>query len=225
MANAGRGRFWLRVLGGAACLLVSYALAALVLGLVPVNRGFIEPADGVEIFVFTNGVHAGLAVPLSSPEADLAGLFPPPPGSEGRQIYVMVGWGDRRVYTETPTWSDVSVPSVVLALLGSSDTVVHVEHIARPRASAEFVPVRLGADAYGRLFAHMRASLLGNGGGQPVFLPGVNHGRLDAFYLGTGRYTAIYTCNEWVRAGLATAGVRTAVWAPLDWAIFHHLRR
>lgn len=225
MANAGRGRFWLCALGGVAGLIASYALAALVLGLMPVNRSFVEPADGVEIFVFTNGVHAGLALPLSSPEVDLAGLFPPPPGNEGREIFVMIGWGDRRVYTETPTWADVSLPSVVLALLGSNDTVVHVEHIARPRGSADFVAVRLGAEGYRRLVAHMRASLRGNGAGRPVFLPGVNHGRRDAFYLGTGRYTAIYTCNEWVRAGLAAAGVRTAVWAPLDWAIFHHLRR
>ena len=225
MANSGRGPFWLRVLGGAAGLLVSYALAALVLGLVPVNRGFVEPADGVEIFVFTNGVHAGFVLPLTSDGADLAALFPPPPGNDGREIYVMVGWGDRRVYTETLTWSDVSVPSVVLALLGSNDTVVHVEHMAKPRASADFVPMRLGAEAYRRLIAHLRASLRSNGGGRPVLLPGVNHGRLDAFYRGTGRYTAIYTCNEWVRAGLAAAGVRTAVWAPLDWAIFHHLRR
>ena len=113
----------------------------------------------------------------------------------------------------------------MLALLGSNDTVVHVEHMAKPRASSDFVPMRLGAEAYRRLIAHLRASLRSNGGGRPVLLPGVNHGRLDAFYRGTGRYTAIYTCNEWVRAGLAAAGVRTAVWAPLDWAIFHHLRR
>ncbi len=225
MANTVRGRFWLRVFGAVTGLLASYALAALVLGLLPVNRGFLEPADGIEIFVFTNGVHAGLAVPLSSAEADLAGLFPPPPGNEGREIYVIFGWGDRRVYTEALTWADVSVSTVMLALLGSNDTVVHVEHVARPRASGDFVPVRLGAMGYRRLIGHLRASLLGNGGGRPVLLPGVSHGRLDRFYLGTGRYTAIYTCNEWVRAGLAEAGVRTAIWAPLDWAIFHHLRR
>ena len=225
MFNSGRGSFWLRVLGGVAGLLTSYFVAALVLGLVPVNRSFAEPANGIEIFVFTNGVHAGLAVPLASAGANLAEMFPPPPGNEGREIFVMVGWGDRRVYTATQTWSDLSLPSVALALLGSNDTVVHVEHTARPRASAEFVPVRLGLEAYRRLLVHVRASLLDNGGGQPVLLPGVSHGRRDAFYLGTGRYTVIYTCNEWVRAGLAAAGVKTAAWAPLDWAIFHHLRR
>lgn len=225
MAAQGRGRAWPRVLVAVAGFLASYFLSALVLGLVPVNRGFVEPADGTEIFVFTNGVHAGLAVPLSSAGGNLAELFPPPPGSAGREIFVMVGWGDRRVYTQTRTWGDLSFTSVALALLGSNDTVVHVEHIARPKASEHFVPVRLSAEAMGRLVAHIRASLLGNGGGRPVLLPGVDHGRLDVFYVGTGRYTAIYTCNEWVRAGLAAAGVRTAVWAPLDWAIFHQLKR
>jgi hypothetical protein len=37
-------------------------------------------------------------------------------------------------------------------------------------------------------------------------------------------YTFWFTCNEWVRRGLAEAGVRTAAWAPFDAAIFWQMR-
>ena len=46
----------------------------------------------------------------------------------------------------------------------------------------------------------------------------------DAFYEGTGRYTLWLTCNEWIGRALAGAGVRTAVRAPFDAALFWQLR-
>jgi hypothetical protein len=36
-------------------------------------------------------------------------------------------------------------------------------------------------------------------------------------------YTFWHTCNEWTRRALATAGVRTATWAPFDIAVMFHL--
>jgi hypothetical protein len=35
----------------------------------------------------------------------------------------------------------------------------------------------------------------------------------------------VLTSNEWVRRGLAQAGVRTARWAPFDRALFWHAER
>lgn len=203
-----------------------YAGIALVLGLLPVNRRFVPPADGIEIHLVTNGVHAGFAVPLVNGIADLRADFPLPPGvAEERDIFVMVGWGDRLVYTETPTWRDLKPLSAVTALLGLNSTVMHVEHIRRPAPSAQFVSTRIDENGYRRLIGHVRASLRRDAHGRAIRLAGISHGRKDAFYEALGRYTLIYTCNEWVREGLAIAGVRTAVWAPLDTALFWQLRR
>lgn len=210
-----------------------YFVCALVLGLVPVNRGFVAApdgilGDGIEVFVVSNGVHAGFAVPLVSRVADLRPDLPLPPGVGGgndEDIYVMIGWGDQRFYTQTRTWNDLTLRNTVSALLGFNDTVLHVEHIARPRASEHDVSMRLSEAGYQRLLGHIGGFVRRDGQGRPIRLDGVSHGRQDAFYMALGRYTLIYTCNEWVRAGLAAAGVRTAAWSPLDWAIFHHLRR
>ena len=36
----------------------------------------------------------------------------------------------------------------------------------------------------------------------------------DAFYEGTGRYSAVRTCNSWTGAALAAAGIRVGAWTP-----------
>lgn len=216
----------LRAAQALAGFVLVYAVIAVLLGLLPVNRRFMPPAEGIEIFLLSNGVHAGFAVPLVSAEADLRGEFPPPPGTgDASAIFVTVGWGDRLVYTETPSWRELRPWSALTALLGLNPTVMHVEHIRRPSQNASVVPVRLTAAGYRRLIGHIRASVRRDVADRPVRLAGLSHGRQDAFYEGAGRYTLIYTCNEWVREGLAKAGVRTATWAPLDAALFYQLRR
>lgn len=219
-----------RVAALAAALLASilfvYAGATVVLGLLSVNRDAIAPADGIEIFLLSNGAHAAFALPLVSPAADLRRALPLPDVDHAADDgYLMIGWGDARVYPSTQSWSQLTVSNALTALLGLNSTVMHVEHIRRPRPSERGVAVRVGADGYRRLLSHIAGSLRGDTDGRLVRVPGASHGRRDAFYEALGRYTLIYTCNEWVREGLAKAGVRTARWAPLEQALFWHLRR
>lgn len=203
-----------------------YAAFAVALGLLPVNRGVVPPAAGIEIFLVGNGVHASLALPLKNSIADLQADFPLPDGhTDSQGVLVLVGWGDRLVYTETPQWRDLKLLSAATALLGLNAAVMHVEHIRRPKPFSRSQPLHVSDEGYRRLVGHVRASLNRDPQGRAVRIAGHSHGRRDAFYEGRGRYTLIYTCNEWVREGLARAGVRTATWAPLDIALFWQLRR
>jgi hypothetical protein len=89
-------------LGFAAGMVLLYVLAALLLGLVPRNPGFVETADGVEIYVRTNGVHADLVVPTQwngidwgaeFPAHDMSGLVAP-------ARWIAFGWGDPRFHAD-----------------------------------------------------------------------------------------------------------------------------
>ncbi|MCX8116114.1 MAG: DUF2459 domain-containing protein, partial [Burkholderiaceae bacterium] len=60
--------------------------------------------------------------------------------------------------------------------------------------------------------------------GRPLRIDAPGYFDTDAFYEAVPVYTLWFTCNEWVRRGLADAGVRTAAWAPFDTAIFWQLR-
>ncbi|MFQ5506440.1 MAG: hypothetical protein ACE5F1_16845, partial [Planctomycetota bacterium] len=59
-----------RCLLGFLALVATYLLAALVLGLIPTNTDY-RPADhGIEIFVWTNGVHTDFVLPSRNVQND-----------------------------------------------------------------------------------------------------------------------------------------------------------
>ena len=122
--------------------------------------------------------------------------------------HIAVGWGDRAFYVETPSWSDVNLATVGRAAIGSSRTVLHVEHVPAPPTGNAVRAIMLTPDQYRRLAAFVRASL-GPGGK----IAG-GYGPDDAFYDARGTYSAVTTCNEWTGAALRSAGVRVGAWTP-----------
>jgi uncharacterized protein (TIGR02117 family) len=83
--------------------------------------------------------------------------------------------------------------------------------------------IDLNAEQYTRLVAGLRAGFARGADGRPGRIDDPGYFDTDAFYEGTGRYTAWLTCNEWIRRVLAGAGVRTAVWSPFEAALFWQL--
>ncbi len=167
-----------------------YLLAALVLARVPVNAGWTEPATGVTIFVQSNGVHTGIVLPA---------------GTDRWHAY---GWGDRAFYLETPRWQDLRPTTAAKALIGSGDTVVHVDELGPFLADDNWRPLRLRPAEYARLRQFIAASLVPGGRAIAGYTPS------DRFYPARGRYSAIITCNVWTARALAAAGVKTGLWTP-----------
>src|SRR5580765_2230625 len=101
---------WLKRLALAlAAVPLAYLLAALIGSLVPVNRGWTEPDDGVTIYLANNGIHSDIVMPAKAegldwtlylPKSDVAA---PDPQAE----WVAFGSGEQRVYLETPRWRDI----------------------------------------------------------------------------------------------------------------------
>lgn len=210
-----------------AAALSAYLVAALILGLLPVNDGFRQAAAGVTIFVRSNGVHADIAVPVKAGGIDWSGVFPAGDfaTAPGDTSYIGFGWGDRDFYLETRTWADVRFTAAAGALLGLKPTVMHVEYMEPRNFVGERVAVTISAEQYERLTGHIRSTVRMAAEGAPIQVPGAHYGANDAFYEANGAYSFIYTCNEWVRRGLATAGVRAPWWSPFDAALFYQLRR
>lgn len=211
-------------LGVVAGLLALYALAALVLGLIPRNPGFVETADGVEIYVRTNGVHADLVVPTrwngidwdaEFPARDMSALVAP-------SRWIAFGWGDRGFMLTTPTWVDLRPGTAFVALSGLGRGAMHVEYVESPGAYSAR-RVRLSAEQYRRLVAFIRDAFVRDASGAVRRIDAAGYFGTDAFYEAVPTYTFWNTCNEWTRRALATAGVTTAWWAPLDIAVMHHL--
>ena len=200
-----------RVALAIASLLIGYGAAGLIGGAIPANASWRAPAQGVEIFVESNGVHTGLVVPKVAAGVDWRPLARPEHLADPRYAgwdHLSFGWGERAFYLQTPTWWDVRPTTVVAAAIGSRRTLVHVDHVPRPRADRNVRRIVLRPEEYRRLAAYIRGFVA----------PGGEHyrgyGPYDAVYQSRGRYDAVSTCNAWTGKALREAGVKVGAWTP-----------
>jgi uncharacterized protein (TIGR02117 family) len=219
-------RILLRLLGVLLTIPLAYLVAALLLGLIPANAGWQEPKEGVRIFVRTNGLHTWIVVPMVEPEMDWRPLLP---GADlkdprwGNGDSVAIGYGNRQVYLETPTWADLKLRDALSAVVGWGPALVHADHDHRPKPDATQRPIMLTHPQYARLAAFIRTSFRYGPNGRPIPVKGRGYGPADAFYEATGRYSALRTCNEWTGEALRRAGVRTGLWTPVSQSVMWRL--
>jgi len=222
----------LRVLGWSLAipfwLAATYLTAAAAGGFIPHGAIGDPGPKEIEIYVVSNGVHADLLLPVSALDIDWRRRLPSFDDEDvanGGFPYLAFGWGDRAFYLTTPTWSDLKLSTALLALSGLDSTVMHVQAASPPPTGPRARRLSLTAPQYRQLVDYIDRSFAHDPDGAPMPIPGAHYfGRHDAFYEARGHYSAFNTCNEWTRQALYEAGQPTALWAPFDVALFHHLR-
>jgi uncharacterized protein (TIGR02117 family) len=202
-----------------------YLLAAVAGAFIPRNAGWTEPAEGVQIFVRTNGVHADVVLPAQAEGIDWYELLPPEhvrnPAAAGG--WVGIGWGQREFYLETERWADLTVRTAVRALTGG-DPLMHVGHLSQPRPSGMNRPLRLSPEAYRRMAEAIQRSFQRAEDGSAIPLTGEGYGEHDTFYEAHGTYHAFRTSNQWTSDILARAGVTIGIWTPFEQGIMWRFR-
>ena len=202
-----------RALLALAAVPLAYLLASLAGSLIPVNRAWTEPANGITIYIADNGVHADIIMPARAEGLDWEPLVPkshfaaPNPGAQ----WVAFGAGEERVYLKTPRWRDIT-PATIWSALAGGRRVMHVEWVANPRYAAR--EIRLRPEEYRRLWASIRADFDLDRAGRTKRIDHPGYGQSDAFYRALGKANAVRTCNTWTAHKLRLAGVRTSLWPP-----------
>ncbi len=204
----------------------TYVTAAIALGAIPVNASFVEPPDGIPIYLRTNGVHAELILPTRAAGIDWSMQHPP---AHMRSLaepldWVAFGWGDLGFFAHTPTWADLKLGTALIALSGLGPGAMHVEYIESPRAY-KAREVKISAEQYAKLAAYVRASFERDAAGRPNRADVPGYFTTDAFYEASTGYKFWFTCNDWVRKALSDAEVRAPVWSPFDTALFYQLQQ
>ncbi len=197
-------------------MMVLYAIVLLI-GLIPVNNGFEPTADGVEIYVISTAIHADIIVPLSHSAIDWRSEFPADTftGDTGAAQYVAFGWGDRGVYVDTPTWADLRFTTAAKAMLLPSECCLHVRFLSQTRHLKDAHKVRISDEEYQRLVAFIQRSFKPDAQRRKVQIPDAAYGKNDAFFIATGNYHALNTCNSWVGKALKSTGVRAPWISPM----------
>lgn len=214
-----RARVWLAGLALAPLLIVAaFLLLAWIGAALPRNPGWSEPERGITIMVETNGVHTGIVMPVVSPVKDWRTTFPsagePRPLDGQLPTHIAIGWGEKEVFLNTPTWGDLKLSTAARIVLHGGEGLMRVGHYVQPLPSDHHRPVTLRPAEYARLVERIEAAL-------PALPPGAERRTYPSYELGArnydarGRYTLTNTCNQWVGDVLAYAGMRMGVWTPL----------
>ncbi|TPI14075.1 TIGR02117 family protein [Mesorhizobium sp. B4-1-3] len=211
-----------------AMLVVALLLAAALGTVVPRPLWPAAMAEGEgtrHILVLKNPIHTDIAVPLDDGVrrrfAFLADAGLPIEAAEAR--YIVLGWGGRAFYLETPTWSQLKAGPVLKALTLDA-SVIHVDVAG---AIKEPHPDVAGFDIdeahFAALLDYIAASFQ-RGTGGPVAIEDAGYSTYDRFYEAKGHFNALVGCNTWTAAGLRVAGIRTGWWNPLPVSLWWSLR-
>jgi uncharacterized protein (TIGR02117 family) len=186
-------------------------------------------ADGAAtirtILVLSNPIHTDIAIPLDDAlRARFAFLSEAgvPVGNPGAK-YLVIGWGGRSFYLETPHWADVK-PLPVLRALTVDRSVVHVDVTGNLREDDPAI-TRLQTDDAGmaRMLDFIQTSFAQRNG-KPMPIIEMRYGRYDAFYEANGVFNALLGCNTWTARALREAGLRTGAWNPVPQTLAISLR-
>jgi uncharacterized protein (TIGR02117 family) len=192
---------------------LAYLAAALAGSLIPVNRAWTEPDEGVTIYLANNGLHSDIVMPVQAQGLDWAPFVPKSdfPDPDANAQWVAFGSGEERVYLETPRWRDIKPKTIWSAMTGGR-RVMHVEWVSNPAYIDR--AIRLRPEEYRRLWAAIRADFQLDQNGKPERIDHPGYGRSDAFYWATGKFHALKTCNTWASSRFRLAGIRTSLWPP-----------
>ncbi len=217
VTRRGIGRALAWILAGVAALVAAFLLAAWIGSAIPRNPGWQEPATGIPIMIESNGVHTGLVLPIVTDIKDWRTTFPSagaPRVEDGwMPTHIAIGWGEKEVFLNTPTWSDLKLSTALRIATRGGEGLVRVSHYVNPQPSPYHRRILLRPEEYARLTRRVEAML-------PPLPPGARRRSYTGFdptahnYDASGRYTLTNTCNQWTSDTLAHAGVRIGAWTP-----------
>ena len=199
-------------------LIAVFFLAAWIGSSIPRNAGWSEPATGIPVMIESNGVHTGIVMPIVTAEKDWRTTFPSagmPREQDGYlPTHVAIGWGEKEVFLNTPTWGDLKPGTVARIILSGGEGVMRVAHYLNPQPSPDHRWITLRPAEYRKLVEQIEAALPPLPAGEERYSYD-SYERGARYYDANGRYTVTNTCNQWVGDTLAAAGIEMGWWTPL----------
>lgn len=183
-----------------------------------VPRPLFSQSDGeeksVEALVITNPIHTDIAISVTSETLQAFGFLSQsglPLDAPGLR-WIVLGWGGRAFYLETPTWGDLKlVPS--LKALTIDRSVLHVALTGEiDRSLPNVKSIRISEAEFSRLFQSILDSFDPQA---PEAIEGAGYGTNDRFFEAKGYFNVLFSCNTWAAKVLRAAGLQTGWWNPL----------
>lgn len=220
-------RILLKIIGGFLAIVLLYLFCGYFIPFIEVPAEKTNEPKTVDIYLFTNGVHTDLVVPVKNEQYDWSKTIPFK-NTHSRKTdfrYLAVGWGDKGFYLDTPTWADLKFSTAFKAAFWLSESAMHCTFYKTMTEGKDCVKITITKTEYQNLINYINAKFDHDENGNVQWIKtNAVYGNNDAFYDAQGKYSFLNTCNTWANSGLKAAGQKSALWSPTDFGIFRHYR-
>ncbi len=175
-----------------------------------------EDAPSTDIYLVSNGYHAGLVLPTAQ-LAEIASrndvsVLAVIAESFGSYPFIEIGWGEEQFYAAVPTAAQMTFGMAVRALFWPGNaSVLHVAGLPdNPRQvfrQADIVRVALSEPGLVRMLKQIDATFARNGETPAPQLLGRGLYRTSLFYRAHGAFHVFNVCNHWAADMLSAAGL------------------
>ena len=217
----------LKILGIILGIVVIYVVLGLLIPYIPVSAKDDGQKKEIPIYIYTNGVHTDIVMPVKNDLQDwsLKIPFADTKSKKTDYSYIGIGWGDKGFYLDTPTWADLKFSTAVKAAFWLSDSAMHCTYYRTMKEGEDCKMIMISRGQYENLVKYVEDKFDRDQNGNFMLIHTNDvYGDNDAFYDAKGTYSFMYTCNTWSNNALKAAGQKAALWTPSDFGIFQHYK-
>lgn len=217
----------LKTLGIIIGIIAVYALLGYFLPFIEVSAKDDGEKKEVPIYIYTNGVHTDIVMPVKNDLYDWSSKIPfaNTKSKKTDYNYVGIGWGDKGFYLDTPTWADLKFSTAFKAAFWLSESAMHCSYYQTMTEAVDCKKIMISKSQYKELVKFVDSKFDRDENGNYVLIPtNAVYGNNDAFYDAQGSYSFLDTCNTWANNALKAAGQKAALWTPTDTGIFLHYK-
>lgn len=219
--------YLLKVIGIILGIVIIYAILGLLIPYIPVSAKDDGQKKEIPIYIYTNGVHTDIVMPVKNNLQDWSQKIPfgNTKSKKTDYQYIGIGWGDKGFYLDTPTWADLKFSTAVKAAFWLSDSAMHCTYYNTMKEGDDCKMIMISRSQYENLVKYVEDKFDRDQNGNFILIPtNAVYGDNDAFYDAKGTYSFLYTCNTWSNNALKAAGQKAALWTPSDFGIFQHYK-
>ncbi|WP_374463714.1 TIGR02117 family protein [Chryseobacterium sp.] len=219
--------YLLKVVGIILGIVIIYVILGLLIPYIPVSAKDDGQKKEIPIYIYTNGVHTDIVMPVTNDLQDWSRKIPfaNTKSKKTDYQYIGIGWGDKGFYLDTPTWADLKFSTAVKAAFWLSDSAMHCTYYNTMKEGEDCKMIMISRGQYENLVKYVEDKFDKDQNGNFILIPtNAVYGDNDAFYDAKGTYSFLYTCNTWSNNALKAAGQKAALWTPTDFGIFQHYK-
>ena len=211
----------LRLIALTLALPVLYALASVVLPLIPGPGPDLSGPPARQIGLLQGPIHTDILFPLT-PEVRETFTFAEPAGvpiNHPDAEWLVLGWGSAAFYTTAGTYADITARAVLTAATGD-DAVIRLDALGPQPPLPNLRVLALSEAQFQALLTQTAAAFASQ---TRLDHPGFTGA--DAFFPARGHFHLFRTCNVWLGESLRAAGIPFGLWTPANWSVTLSLDR